>query len=542
MSNILDIGASGLLATRAALEVTGDNIANADTEGYHRRVTVTGEMTGAQSSPFHRGQDTSGVRVTDIRRAFDGLVAARMRDATAGAQAAQAAQPYLEAAEQRMMPEGGGIGPALSGFFEAFSTVGVAPDDAGLRSVVLEAGRGLAAGVRDLALALDELAGGARNEADLQVTRANDILSDLSRLQEDLLRGVAAGSPNPILDRRDALLEELSGLVAVHVIPSDDGSVEVSLGRLPGGPLLLRGTEAAELSMPQPGRISVTPFEAGLAVQTRRSESGALDGLSQAIGALGALRSSVDAWAQRLSAEINSLHEAGARPDGTPGEALFVARGWQAEPAAANGGRIGADVEITDAALMPAGPLSLVRDATANLWRLYDGAAEIGNGAEEITVPGLSLRPGGDAQDGDRLMLTLRQGNAADLSFMPAEVGELALAEMPAAPGIPPSGDGRIAERLADLAAPVDDNGQGGYSAQYAGILAGVGASVAAGRDRIASSEALLNSVQLAEARISGVNLDQEASNLMRHQQAYQANAQVISVAREIFDTLLRAI
>jgi len=136
----------------------------------------------------------------------------------------------------------------------------------------------------------------------------------------------------------------------------------------------------------------------------------------------------------------------------------------------------------------------------------------------------------------------LRQGNAADLSFMPAEVGELALAEMPAAPGSPPSGDGRIAERLADLAAPVDGNGQGGYSAQYAGILAGVGASVAAGRDRIASSEALLNSVQLAEARISGVNLDQEASNLMRHQQAYQANAQVISVAREIFDTLLRAI
>jgi len=370
MSNILDIGASGLLAMRAALEVTGDNIANADTEGYHRRVTVTGELTGAQSSPFYRGQDTSGVRVTDIRRAFDGLVAARMRDATAGAQAAQAAQPYLEAVEQRLMPEGGGIGPALSGFFEAFGTVGAAPDDAGLRSVVLEAGRGLAAGVRDLALALDELAGGARDEADVRVTRANDILGDLARLQTDLLRGAAGGSPNPILDRRDALLEELSGIVAVHVIPSDDGTVEVSLGRFPGGPLLLRGSEASEVSMPQPGRISVTPFETGLAVQTRRSESGALDGLSQAVGALGALRSAVDAWAQRLSAEMNSLHEAGARPDGSAGGALFVARGWQADPAAANGGRIGVEVEITDAALMPSGPLNLVRDAAANLWLL----------------------------------------------------------------------------------------------------------------------------------------------------------------------------
>lgn len=542
MSNILDIGASGLLATRAALEVTGDNIANADTEGYHRRVTVTGEMTGAQSSPFHRGQDTSGVRVTDIRRAFDGLVAVRMRDATAGAQAAQAAQPYLEAAEQRLMPEGGGIGPALSGFFEAFGTVGAAPDDAGLRSVVLEAGRGLAAGVRDLALALDELAGGARDEAGLRVTRANDILGDLARLQTDLLRGAAGGSPNPILDRRDALLEELSGIVAVHVIPSDDGTVEVSLGRLPGGPVLLRGAEASELGMPQPGRISVTPFESGLAVQTRRSESGALDGLSQAIGALGALRSAVDGWAQRLSTEMNTIHEAGARPDGGPGGALFVARGWQADPAAVNGGRIGAEVEIADAALMPAGPLSLVRDEAADLWRLYDGASEIGSGVEDIAVPGLIVRPGGDARDGDRLTLTLRHGNAADLQFEPAAVADLALADMPTVAGAPPAGDGRIAERLADLAAPVDGTGQGGYSAQYTGLLAGIGASVAAGRDRIASTEALLNSVQLAEARVSGVNLDQEASNLMRHQQAYQANAQVMSVAREIFDTLLRAI
>lgn len=542
MSNILDIGASGLLATRAALEVTGDNIANADTEGYHRRMTVTGEMTGAQSSPFHRGQDTSGVRVTDIRRAFDGLVAARMRDATAGAQAAQAAQPYLEAAEQRLMPEGGGIGPAVSSFFEAFGTVGSAPDDAGLRSVVLEAGRGLAAGVRDLALALDELAAGARDEAGLRVGRANDILGDLARLQTDLLRGGAGGSPNPILDRRDALLEELSGIMAVHVIPSDDGTVEVSLGRLPGGPLLLRGDQASELSMPQPDRISVTPFETGLAVQTRRSESGALDGLSQAIGALGALRSAIDGWAQRLTAEINTVHEAGARPDGTAGGALFVAQGWQAEPAAANGGRIGAEVEITDAGAMPSGPLSLVRDAPANLWRLFDGAAEIGSGIDEITVPGLTVWPGGDAADGDRLTLTLRQGNAADLSFAPVGTGDLALAQMPTAPGSPPPGDGRIAEQLADLAAPVDGNGQGGYSAQYAGILAGLGASVAAGRDRIASTDALLNSVQLAEARVSGVNLDQEASNLMRHQQAYQANAQVMSVARDIFETLLRAI
>ena len=45
-----------------------------------------------------------------------------------------------------------------------------------------------------------------------------------------------------------------------------------------------------------------------------------------------------------------------------------------------------------------------------------------------------------------------------------------------------------------------------------------------------------------AEARVSAVDLDTEAANLISQQQAYQANAQVISVARSLFDTLLNAL
>ena len=41
---------------------------------------------------------------------------------------------------------------------------------------------------------------------------------------------------------------------------------------------------------------------------------------------------------------------------------------------------------------------------------------------------------------------------------------------------------------------------------------------------------------------VSGVNLDEEAANLLRYQQAYAAAAQIISVANEMFDTLLNAV
>ena len=44
-----------------------------------------------------------------------------------------------------------------------------------------------------------------------------------------------------------------------------------------------------------------------------------------------------------------------------------------------------------------------------------------------------------------------------------------------------------------------------------------------------------------ARDEVSGVNLDEEATNLVRYQQAYNATAQVIAVARSLIDTLLKA-
>ena len=42
--------------------------------------------------------------------------------------------------------------------------------------------------------------------------------------------------------------------------------------------------------------------------------------------------------------------------------------------------------------------------------------------------------------------------------------------------------------------------------------------------------------------QVSGVSLDQEAADLVRYQQAYQASARILSTARELFDTLLQSV
>jgi len=56
------------------------------------------------------------------------------------------------------------------------------------------------------------------------------------------------------------------------------------------------------------------------------------------------------------------------------------------------------------------------------------------------------------------------------------------------------------------------------------------------------ASKSLLEQSQTMRDGISGVNLDEEAADLIKFQQLYQANAQVISVARELFDTLLNSL
>jgi flagellar hook-associated protein 1 FlgK len=103
-------------------------------------------------------------------------------------------------------------------------------------------------------------------------------------------------------------------------------------------------------------------------------------------------------------------------------------------------------------------------------------------------------------------------------------------------------GDGRTIEALANLRLKDNETGQGGYSTGFADLQQRVGAQVSAAETRTNTATAERDSSERAMSDLNGVNLDEEAANLMQQQQAYQANAQVMSVARQLFDTLLQAI
>ena len=79
------------------------------------------------------------------------------------------------------------------------------------------------------------------------------------------------------------------------------------------------------------------------------------------------------------------------------------------------------------------------------------------------------------------------------------------------------------------------------YGDVYNNLLYDVAVRTQRAQSSAETETALLGSALDRQSSLQGVNLDEEAANLVRYQQAYQAAAQIVAVANEVFDTLLRA-
>ena len=134
----------------------------------------------------------------------------------------------------------------------------------------------------------------------------------------------------------------------------------------------------------------------------------------------------------------------------------------------------------------------------------------------EIRFDGLAFTLTGDLRGGDRFMVEANQGGVGD------NRNALALAAL------------EVEQRM--------EGGESSFQEVYAGLIGDVGSRVQQAEMQRDAEYVLRDQAIESRTNISGVNLDEEAANLMAFQQAYQANARVISVADTIFQTLLGAV
>ena len=142
MPGLFDVGKTALQSYRQSLSVTGQNIANINTEGYKRRDANLEEISGSQGGITSvASQAGLGVRVEEIRRAFDSYVVDRTRSANANFEANDALLNKLSELEDILLPQDSNLGIFLGRFFNSLQEIATAPGDNAPRIVALETGR-----------------------------------------------------------------------------------------------------------------------------------------------------------------------------------------------------------------------------------------------------------------------------------------------------------------------------------------------------------------------------------------------------------------
>jgi flagellar hook-associated protein 1 FlgK len=429
MTDLLGIGASGVRAYQAALTIVGDNVANADNESYVRRSVklITG-ATGAGTALSRDIATGSGANAGDITRASDALKTGSARVA-AGDHARFASRSDWLGRLQSVVASSE-IDARIGGFFDAATDLAAAPTSTAARTIFLDRADQAANGFAALGQNLAQLGSDIQSAADSATGEVNAITGALARVNDELRRTQTGGAAaNGLLDSRDNLLADLAERVRISVVEGARGTVTVTLGTGGAAAILVPGNGAATRigvrDGPSGAEIILDPTHT--ATVLRLPASGSLSGLVEAARQVTAARGDLDALATRFAGDVNGWSVGGTDALGDPGTPLFATQGISVTPGKANAGTAAIDVTVADGAALAPDGYRLLRDAAGWTLSRTDGSASV-TGPGNLTLDGVTVRPGSGARDGDSWSLDI-SGGAAGLSLRPIGPERLAVAD-----------------------------------------------------------------------------------------------------------------
>ena len=417
-SNLMSIGMRAMAANFAALQTTGHNIANANTEGFSRQqvelATAGGHFTG--SGFFGKGVDVA--TVTRSHNEFLTREAAASKSQAAG-DAARLEQ--LTRLEQIFPPGEWGLGFSTGQLLNAMVDLASRPRDASTRDVVLARAQETASRFAAAGAQLDDLQTGVAQDLKNGIAAVNQLTGRIAQVNDQLARVAGIGQQaNDLLDQRESLISELSRYMQVTTIASGDGTLSVFMA---GGQRLVLGKTPTQLAaVPDPydiSRLAVGVVENGVV----RAQPPALIGNASLGGLLrfqnedlASARNQLGQMATALATRLNEQQALGLdlRTPAGSGAPLFAIGAPIALPASSNSrnatGNFIASVSMTLTDVTQLQPSEYeLRPDPANagqylLTRLDDGLQRSINSGD--TVDGLTITVGAPAPAAtDRFLL-----------------------------------------------------------------------------------------------------------------------------------------
>lgn len=553
-SGIIGAGLSGLYAAQAGIRTTEHNISNVNTAGYRRQ-----EVSFSATKPQFSGSAYfgTGVSIETVRRQYSQFL-----DSEVLVNQAQLSrhETYVARGSQidvLLGDSGSGLSTALDNFFGAINSVANEPTSNAARQTMLSAARNLVGRVNTLSDKLESQLAASNREIDTIAAQVTTYAQRLASLNDDISRAEALnGQPaNDLRDQRDQLLTELNKLVNVTTTQQSDGSVNVFIG---SGQALVVGGNASRMGTaldPADTSLRVPTLIMGnttLALDTSTINGGQLGGLLEEREeiVLPALRD-IGRIAIGLAEEFNALHAAGYALDGTTTGLNFFSTGASMlrQPLAnsTNVGNAQFSATLTNSSELTSSEYLLSYDgANYTLTRLSDGQSSAAGAIGTVTTingvaQGFTLALSAGAPNaGDTWSIRLTQDGASTFALNPAmnDPSLIAAASQMNAPG-----DNTNILAMAQLRfANVMDNGAATFNEVYNQTIGRTASLVSEADWNEAAFSTLVAESEAAQKGVSGVNLDEEAVNLIRFQQAYQAAAKAIQVAGSLFDELLNVV
>jgi flagellar hook-associated protein 1 len=302
------IGLSGLDAAQKALEIIGNNMANAATDGYHRQQI--------QLSPSYSTQDGTnlvggGVNFEGVSRAIDKLLEQQIvRQDSILEQLSQELQT-MQTVEGSFgeFTSSSGLNAAIDTFFNSLQDLCTDPSGSEWQNQAVSAAEAMAGQFRTLSSTLSILQEQLKLETENVVEQINNLADTIAALNNNIERLEIVGTKaNNLEDQRDQCITELSKLIGIETYSRDYGVVDVSVGGIP----LVVGSSAVQLESGLNSEGSLGIAVEGTSNYTTDIEGGKLGGLLSLTNELVAgVKENLDDLAGAIIKQVNQVHVQG---------------------------------------------------------------------------------------------------------------------------------------------------------------------------------------------------------------------------------------
>ena len=437
---------SGLMADQGAMETTTNNVANVNTPGYSREEAVLVASDPVELDPLTFG---TGVTLQSVESIRDPILESQIQQQSQAQGQFSTLTSALQQTQVNFTTSTGDIGTQISNFFDSINQLSTNPTDLSLRQTVLTAAGNLATSFNNTANNLTQ----QQQNLDLSVVQTVQQINQLSQ-QIAQLNGQISNLQNvgesagTFVDQRTQAIDQLSTLVDVSVIPSDN-SLTLTTGN--GAPLVV-GQQSFQLqTQPTASGLHDVYSQAGADI-TSQITSGQLGGTLQARDQeIPAIQTQLDTLAAGIADSVNAVQTTGYDLIGNlaTNENFF-----NPPPANTTGAAASLSVAITD-------PSEIAASS--------DGSAGSNGNAEAMYALNSQAVVGGQS--------------------------------------------------------PTD---------YYSGIVFNVGNDASNASAEQTASGLVLQQLNDQRSSISGVNLDEEAANMVQYQDAYAASAQVVTTINDM--------